>query len=154
MGLVSDDAGQVFRDGENGIMTDEQIRVELARRVHGWKIPPDKGREEWFADAANYPCLWVEDELVMLDIGDIFGDPWNPFSSWADAMALAEAWMDSEAGDWYDLERLPVHGYCMYLFPPETAKDGEPGFYTGIDPSGPRAVTLAIARATGIEVEK
>ena len=130
-------------------MTDEQIRIELARRVMGWKIPPDEGRDEWFADAANYPCLWVDDEHVMWDISDIFGDPWGPFSSWTAAMGLAEKWMDSEAGDWYDLERLPVHGYHVYLFP----SDDELGPYSAIDQSGPRAVCMAIAKALGIEVE-
>ena len=132
-------------------MTDLEICQQLAERVHGWKIAPDEGWIEWCKNKANYPHLAGD---TYYD--SILADPseWNPFSSWDDAMGLAEAWMDSAAGDWYDLERLPVHGYYMYLFPPETAKDGEPGFYTGIDPSGPRAVCLALAKAMGIEVDK
>ena len=99
-------------------MTDEQILVELARRVMGWERDSE--------------CYWA------------------PFTDWNDAMALAEKWMDSEAGNWYDLERLPVHGYHVYLFP----SDDGPGSYSAIDQSGPRAVCLALAKALGIEVEK
>jgi len=134
-------------------MTDEQIRIELARRVMGWKIAPDEGREEWVADAANYPCLWVEDELVMLDIGDIFGDPWNPFSSWDDAMELA--------GKWADKSSLRSAG-VEYGFDVESrrnrwsadADDSEHDVVIQHDSRGCRAVALAIARAVGIEVEK
>ena len=132
-------------------MTDEQIRIELARRVMGWKIPPDEGRDEWFADAANYPCLWVDDEHVMWDISDIFGNPWNPFSSWNDAMGLAGEWAVGEGGDWYDIEWLPQIGYHVYLFPPNQM-DGT-DFTSAIHKSGPRAVCMAVAKAAGIEVE-
>ena len=126
-------------------MTDEQILIELAR-VMGWKIAPKENREAWFDDQANFPCL---DGYWLRPAWDQVGRVWNPFTDWTDAMGLAEKWMDSEAGDWYDLERLPVHGYHVYLFP----SDDGPGSYSAIDQSGPRAVCMAIAKALGIEVE-
>ena len=134
-------------------MTDEQILIELARRVHGWKIVPKWADEAWFADDSNYPCL--HNGLYRSDVGDR-GDRWNPLDDtygWNHAMALAEKWMDSEAGNWYDLERLPVHGYHVYVFPGDAPEDIS-GFRSAVDQSGPRAVTLAIARATGIEVDR
>ena len=130
-------------------MTDEQILIELAR-VMGWKIAPKENREAWFDDQANFPCL---DGYWLRPAWDQVGRVWNPFTDWTDAMGLAEKWMDSTAGNWYDIERLPEHGYHVYVFPGDAPEDIS-DFRSAVDQSGPRAVSLAVARAAGIEVEK
>jgi len=132
-------------------MTDEQITVELARRVHGWHIVPKWADEAWFEDDSNFPCL--HDGFYRSDAGDR-GDRWTPLDDtygWNDAMALAEKWAVGEGGDWYDIEWLPQIGYHVYLFPPNQM-DGT-DFTSAIHKSGPRAVCMAVAKAAGIEVE-
>ena len=130
-------------------MTDEQILIELARRVHGWHIAPADDRQAWFDDDANYPCYDPRTRAVGEKPRGTPWRDWSPLIDWNDAMGLAEKWIDSPAGDWYELERLPGHGYYAYMFP----SDDGPVFYSAVDPSGPRAVTMAVARAVGIEVE-
>ena len=131
-------------------MTDLEISAQLAERVHGWKIAPTEEDErwDWFTQRSNYPCFDPCRGAAHRNCRN--HTPWSPLTDWNAAMGLAEKWMDSTAGNWYDLERLPVHGYHVYLFP----SDDELGAYSAIDQSGPRAVCLALAKAMGIEVGK
>ena len=132
-------------------MTDEQIRVELARRVHGWKIVPDKeDRIAFFRRDENFPCYDPRTKTVCEKTRVTPWRDWNPLE-WNDAMGLAEKWAVGEGGDWYDIEWLPQIGYHVYLFPPNQM-DGT-DFTSAIHKSGPRAVCMAVAKAAGIEVE-
>ena len=120
-------------------MTDEQIRIELARRVHGWKIAPIDGDAVWDIRDKNFPCL--HNGFYRAYVGDR-GKPWNPFSSWDDAMGLVR-----------------VHpGYQDTVFEAvyKAAEVDEyyesPGSWL-LFKATPRDICLAMARAAGIEVE-
>ena len=95
-------------------MTDEQIRVELARRVMGWE-----------RDSECY---------------------WDPFTDWNDAMGLAGKWCKAEKSV-HQMTRFVDGSWRSRLFCRDSTflADAE---------SGPRAVTMAIAKAAGIEVER
>jgi len=137
-------------------MMDEQIAAQLAEQVMGWKIPPDDNcekyyeRQKFFGDDANYPSYDPKYKLLWRD-RSCDGVKWNPFESWGDAMALAEKWVAEDPDN-----RTTGHEYI----------DGEYAWtcnrqdyfhqdhpFTVIDKSGPRAVTMAVAKAAGIEVE-
>ena len=96
-------------------MTDEQILVELARRVMGWE-----------RDSEGY---------------------WDPFEDWDDAMALAEKWREGEFRS-FSIGCGGVYYVTLLNVGEEDIKRSH-----GMDSSGPRAVTMAVARAAGIEVE-
>ena len=93
-------------------MTDEQIRVELARRVMGWE-----------RDSECY---------------------WDPFTDWNDAMGLAEKFRETHSwklvvgniatddGSWHAVAISPR---------------GIADWQQVRDKSGPRAVTMAVAKA-------
>ena len=117
-------------------MTDEQILVELARRVMGWERDSE--------------CYWA------------------PFTDWNDAMALAEKWAAAVSGN---LRRQMIYVCCPNPCASlESAHDATcyeeaatvsnpkiEDWYlerenSASADSGPRAVTLAVARAVGIEV--
>ena len=129
-------------------MTDLEISVQLARRVHGWKIPPDEScekyheRQKFFNDKANYPnydptykLLWREESCD--------GVKWNPFEDWVAAMGLAEKWRRSGA------RLCSIRIYAIGASCHVTAENGE---FSVVNESGPRAVTMAVAKAVGIEV--
>jgi len=137
-------------------MTDQQIAIELARTIHGWKIAPTiwSEREGFFDSDSNFPCL---DGIVWrADFGDL-GEPWDPFDpehGWNAAMVLAEAWAVTSS--------LNSSG-IQYGFDAESQRNtwtadaytgGEQDGVVVTDISGPRAVCMALAKAVGIEVEK
>ena len=132
------------------MITEEEIRVELARRVMGWKIAPDDNRADWFDHTANYPCYDPRDGTV---ISDIYSErePWTPFTDWNDAMGLAEKFRETHGwklvvgniatddGSWHAVAISPR---------------GIADWQQVRDKSGPRAVCMAIAKAAGIEVTR
>ena len=99
-------------------MTDEQILVELARRVMGWE-----------RDSECY---------------------WDPFSSWDDAMALADRFR--ETSGWKTVVGNKADPGCWEALC--ISPNGIADWQQVRDKSGPRAVCMAIAKAAGIEVEK
>ena len=116
-------------------MTDEQILVQLAERVQGWKIHFRNTALYVLTDEANGLITQVQSPV----------SEWHPLTDWTDAMALAEKWAESRKaiiqitrfvdGEW----RCRVYvGQSWCLFDSK---------------SGPRAVTLAVARAAGIKTE-
>ena len=142
-------------------MTDNQIATELARTIHGWKLAPMSmsERSKFFANKDNYPCLDANsgDLRLVTNSGSRQWTPgsrqWNPFDAehgWNDAMALAEAWRQIGVRS-YSLGCGADGVWCV------TCTDiGEESIeqYLTTDPSGPRAVCMALAQVMGIEVEK
>ena len=155
-------------------MTDAQIAAQLAEQVMGWKIPPDEScekyheRQKFFNDKANYPNYDPTYKLLWRD-RSCDGVKWNPFESWNDAMVLAEKWAAAVSGN---LRRQMIYVCCPNPCASlESAHDATcyeeaatvsnpkiEDWYlerenSASADSGPRAVTLAVARAVGIEVE-
>lgn len=118
-------------------MTDN-IAVELARRVHGWKIAPKADREAWFEDDASYPCfdecgyLWERAGEFRI---------WNPFEDWVAAMELVRSGT-------VDADRLLGQVDLM------ASASGFPCDSTTwlLDEATPHDLALCVARAVGIEV--
>jgi len=131
-------------------MMDEQIAAQLAEQVMGWKIPPDDNcekyyeRQKFFGDDANYPSYDPKYKLLWRD-RSCDGVKWNPFESWGDAMALAEKWCKAEKSV-HQMTRFVDGSWRSRLF-------GRDSVFLADAESGPRAVTMAVAKAAGIEVE-
>ena len=127
-------------------MTDLEICEQLAERVHGWKIAPANmdARSKFFCDRGNYPCLDTASGDLRLITGT-GSKQWRPFDTehgWTDAMGLVRA----------------HHGFQDTLFEAvyKAAEVDEyyesPGSWL-LFKATPRDICLAMARASGIEVE-
>jgi len=129
-------------------MTDIEICEQLAERVQGWKVPPDDSRENYherqkfFGDKANYPSYDPAYELLWRE-ENCDGVKWTPFSSWADAVKLVRS-------DRVDSQRL------LDMVDAMASASGFSCDSTTwlLDEATPRDLTMCVARAAGIEVEK
>lgn len=126
-------------------MTDEQIVIELARQVMGWKIAPDEGWIEWSKDKANYPHV-AGDTYYDSILAD--PEPWRPLIDWTDAMALAEKWAGTTGI--FQVHYRSNGTYFCGCQPNIKAWDA---VRKAEDKCGPRAVSLAVAKAAGITTE-
>jgi len=109
------------------VKADEQLVLELVKRVMGWKIAPATGSVEW-----------------------------KPLTYWDDAMELAEKWLENNPGariihhishttgsSLTNEHYIEIFRACEYI---DCASAGAA--------FGPRAICLALAEAAGIEVDK
>ena len=116
------------------MITDEQILVELARRVHGWTCIEPIG---WFVD---------EDGGIHK-----YPSEWDPFSSWDDAMGLAGKFRDTHGWKLAVGNNATDDGSWQAV---AISPRGIADWQQVRDKSGPRAVCMAIAKAAGIEVTR
>lgn len=128
-------------------MTDEQIVIELAR-LKGYKIAPINMNErvDFFGgpnNQENYPCF----DPLSMEVKRLSGRPlpWNPLTDWAAAIALAEKWAESRKAV-IQMTRFVNSEWRCRIY------EGQSSHFVDSE-SGPRAVSLAVALAAGIEVE-
>lgn len=113
-------------------MTDQEITIALAEKVMGWHSMSNLPSA--FGDLAGKFVHWCEN--------------WSPLTDWRDAMELAERWHATVVGGGnFDLDkplgskewRCEISDYGDMYFLYKHA-------------CGPRAVTLAVAKAIGLDV--
>jgi len=127
-------------------MTDEQILVELARLM-GWKIVPKRYNQgTFFSDPGNQP--WYDPRFGLCSRPPMDRlHPWNPFTDWNDAMALAEKWVGADPANRFTSHDYVDGEYTWILN--QQDYEHKDNYFEYTDPSGPRAVTMAVFKAIG-----